>query len=707
MKRKAYTMPGKVAAMFMLVLITVFVLLEIVALVVLSENDAFFDNGVSLRRLVYENAVQDAYDDVMDLYISPKLYGYNTSSDYISELYSPENSNLFFEVTDEGGNLLYRNYSESDYRYKNIIGERTFSISESVYNGGLYWNSAEYSMDSAVLSDLGDYPISVDKGFSLSIIPSGNAGAALMTEGTDTAEDAGTPPERQVTITFTAAIREKLTAKDQVYYMLTLADFFIVHRAGIAVTCGIGIIAAILLFIYLLCSAGHHRNADGMDEVAPEALDTVPLDLYAVFVFWVSFAFAFVAVEALFFDLLSFSLLLRTVAALVCIVCIELLVLSLILTFATRVKCGKWWRTTLIYKILMLLFRICRWFFRKLNRIFSEIPALWRYAVLFAAVSLVELIVLVCTERGTVLLWWFAERIVVAFVGFFILSDWKKLLKGAKEIADGNTGYRIDVKNMYGGFKKHALCLNGINDGVQKAVNDRMKSERLKTELITNVSHDLKTPLTSIVNYVDLMKKEDIKPEKAKEYLAVLDRQSKRLQKLTIDLVEASKASTGNMPVNAEKTDIHVFLSQLSGEYEEKLAANKLELVVTSPEENVYIYADGRLMWRVFDNLMNNICKYAQENTRVYIAADVSDEKVVISFKNISRFPLNISSEELMERFVRGDTSRNTEGSGLGLSIARSLVDLQKGKFELVVDGDLFKAIVTFDRLYDDTEPKE
>ena len=655
MKRKAYTMPCKVAAMFMLVLITVFVLLEIVALVVLSENDAFFDNGVSLRRIVYENAVQDAYNDVMDLYISPKLYGYNTSSDYISELYSPENSNLFFEVTDEGGNLLYRNYSESDYRYKNIIGERTFSISESVYNGGLYWNSAE----------------------------------------------------RQVTITFTAAIREELTAKDQVYYMLTLADFFIAHRAGIAVTCGIGIIAAILLFIYLLCSAGHHRNADGMDEVAPEALDTVPLDLYAVFVFWVSFAFAFVAVEALFFDLLSFSLLLRTVAALVCIVCIELLVLSLILTFATRVKCGKWWRTTLIYKILMLLFRICRWFFRKLNRIFSEIPALWRYAVLFAAVSLVELIVLVCTERGTVLLWWFAERIVVAFVGFFILSDWKKLLKGAKEIADGNTGYRIDVKNMYGGFKKHALCLNGINDGVQKAVNDRMKSERLKTELITNVSHDLKTPLTSIVNYVDLMKKEDIKPEKAKEYLAVLDRQSKRLQKLTIDLVEASKASTGNMPVNAEKTDIHVFLSQLSGEYEEKLAAKKLELVVTSPEENVYIYADGRLMWRVFDNLMNNICKYAQENTRVYIAADVSDEKVVISFKNISRFPLNISSEELMERFVRGDMSRNTEGSGLGLSIARSLVDLQKGKFELVVDGDLFKAIVTFDRFYDDTEPKE
>ena len=202
------------------------------------------------------------------------------------------------------------------------------------------------------------------------------------------------------------------------------------------------------------------------------------------------------------------------------------------------------------------------------------------------------------------------------------------------------------------------------------------------------------------------MKKEAIQPEKAKEYLAVLDRQSKRLQKLTIDLVEASKASTGNIAVNAEKTDVSVFLSQLSGEYEEKLAAKGLQLVVTSPEENLYIYADGRLLWRVFDNLMNNICKYAQENTRVYISASVQNGKVMIVFKNISRYPLNVSGEELMERFVRGDASRNTEGSGLGLSIARSLVDLQKGKFELVVDGDLFKAIVTFDRYYDNTPPE-
>ena len=176
------------------------------------------------------------------------------------------------------------------------------------------------------------------------------------------------------------------------------------------------------------------------------------------------------------------------------------------------------------------------------------------------------------------------------------------------------------------------------------------------------------------------------------------------MQKLTVDLLEASKASTGNIAVNAEKTDVGVFLSQLSGEYAEKLAENNLELIVTCSQENLYIIADGRLLWRVFDNLMSNICKYAQPETRVYVSAETVNSWVEITFKNISKFPLNISSDELMERFVRGDQSRNTEGSGLGLSIARSLTELQKGQFALVVDGDLFKAIVKFEQY---KEPEE
>ena len=325
MKKKIYTTPIKVTAMFLLVLITVFVLLEIVALVVLSENNAFFDNGVSLRRIAYESAAQEAFDEVMDRYISPRLDGYNDSFDYIAERYSPENSNLFFEITDDGGNLLYRNYSESDYRYKEVIGKRIVFVSESVYNGGSYWNDNTNAMDSTLLEETANRAAlptdgRFENGIALPVVPAEEVPTDFVTENTDTESIVEAPPGREVTLTFTAAVRTTLTAKDPIYYMLGLADFIVVHRVEIAVTCVIGLILAIILFIYLLCSAGHHRNADGKDEIAPEILDTIPLDLYAVFVFWVSLAFAYVAVEALLINL--FSLLLRLSTALVCVICV-------------------------------------------------------------------------------------------------------------------------------------------------------------------------------------------------------------------------------------------------------------------------------------------------------------------------------------------------------------------------------------------------
>lgn len=231
---------------------------------------------------------------------------------------------------------------------------------------------------------------------------------------------------------------------------------------------------------------------------------------------------------------------------------------------------------------------------------------------------------------------------------------------------------------------------------MKKAVDEQMKSERFKTELITNVSHDIKTPLTSIINYVDLIKKEDCDNEKIKEYTEVLDRQSSRLKKLVDDLVEASKASSGVLAVDMKPCEIGVLLSQTAGEYEEKLKKAGLELVLTQPETSVTIMADGRHLWRIFDNLMNNVCKYSLPSSRVYLTLEEQNGNAVVTFKNISKTPLNITSDELMERFVRGDSSRNTEGSGLGLSITKSLTELQKGKFDLTVDGDLFKATLTF-----------
>ena len=244
-------------------------------------------------------------------------------------------------------------------------------------------------------------------------------------------------------------------------------------------------------------------------------------------------------------------------------------------------------------------------------------------------------------------------------------------------------------------LKRHAANLNSVQQGIQQAVEEKMKSERLKTQLITNVSHDIKTPLTSIVNNVDLLKKEEMPSDAAREYLAVLDRQSQRLRKLTEDLVEASKASTGNIPVSLAPTDLNVLLSQVCGEYQQRLEKQVLEPVLSLCEPGAAAMADGRLLWRVLDNLMSNICKYAMPGTRVYLTTEREGDTARMVVRNISRYPLNISADELTERFVRGDSSRSTEGSGLGLSIATSLMSLQGGGFRLPIDGDLFKVTLT------------
>ena len=281
----------------------------------------------------------------------------------------------------------------------------------------------------------------------------------------------------------------------------------------------------------------------------------------------------------------------------------------------------------------------------------------------------------------------------------YVLIQMKKLQDGAKQVASGDLSKPIDTSNMVWEFKRHAEHINQVSDGIAIAVEDQMKSERFKTELITNVSHDIKTPLTSIINYVDLIKKEEITDSTMIEYVDVLDRQSARLKKLIEDLMEASKASTGNLEVNLEECDMGVLLTQVVGEFEDKLATSGLEVVVNKPEEPVKIMADGRHIWRVLDNLMNNVCKYSQENTRVYVSLEENGDQAQIVFKNISKTALNIPSDQLMQRFVRGDSSRHTEGSGLGLSIAQSLTELMKGTMKLDIDGDLFKVILKFDRI--------
>lgn len=299
-----------------------------------------------------------------------------------------------------------------------------------------------------------------------------------------------------------------------------------------------------------------------------------------------------------------------------------------------------------------------------------------------------------------------AVVVAVPCVVFYLCWCFDRLLKASDKLASGEDGYRVKTDHMAGLIKVHGENLNSIAEGVNKAVEERLKSERLKTELITNVSHDIKTPLTSIINYADLITKEETENERIREYADVLGKQSQKLKRLIENLIEASKASTGNIKIDLKPCSLNVLLAQMTGEYEQRLNEHGLTMVLSDIKQEVYVMADGSQLWRVFDNLMGNICKYAMENTRVYIDV-VVDDKVSVIIKNISASPLNLTEEELMERFTRGDGSRSTSGNGLGLSIAQSLMKLQRGSLNLVIDGDLFKAIVKLEKTTENIKQQE
>lgn len=472
----------------------------------------------------------------------------------------------------------------------------------------------------------------------------------------------------------------------QINYIVNLADHM---KYSVYVILALSLIVFVASLVYLVSAAGHKKD---QEQVQGSFLCKVPADLFTVIFLAAEVSLA-VGISLLGNAGSPDNYVFYAAAILFLLLCGGWLALGYLLDFAVRIKLGKWWRNTLIYKVLRSIYR--GW-----NKVGENKSILWKGLAIFLGVNFLEVLIFVVfgVDYSKIMIVWFAEKAVILFAGGEILIQMKRLQEGGKHIAEGDMDYQIDTEHMLPALKEHAADLNRINEGVSKAVNEKMKSERFKTELITNVSHDIKTPLTSIINYVDLLEKEEIPNENAKEYLEVLERQSARLKKLIEDLIEASKASSGSLSVNLEKLEAGVFLVQTVGEFKEKTEKNKLDLQIKKPGEPIYIMADGRHFWRVIDNLMNNICKYAQPETRVYINLEQTGEKVQITFRNTSRYPLNISSEELMERFVRGDSSRNTEGNGLGLSIAGSLMELMHGKMQLFVDGDLFKVVLEFDR---------
>lgn len=392
---------------------------------------------------------------------------------------------------------------------------------------------------------------------------------------------------------------------------------------------------------------------------------------------------------------------------------ISVLVIQLCVCVAARLKAKGWWRNSLCYivglpclrfakRVVLKIWAGIKRVYRGLWLMIFKLPLVWRTALIFCATVLINIILTAfCFEMYAgfplFLLFLFDSALLSGAV--LVSLQLRRLQDAGEELSKGDLSQKIDTEGMFWDFKKHAENLNRISEGMSNAVNERMRSERFKTELITNVSHDIKTPLTSIINYVDLLKKEDLQNEKAAEYIEVLERQSAQLKKLTEDVLEASKASSGAISLNMERVDISELLRQSVGEYSERLSQAGLTQVVTIPGNALPVYADGKRLWRVFDNLLSNICKYSLYGTRAYITAEEKGGKVNITFRNISANELNIPADELMERFIRGDSSRSSEGSGLGLSIAKSLTDLMGGSLELMTDGDLFKVTVSFPKM--------
>lgn len=561
------------------------------------------------------------------------------------------------------------------YRYLNSVGE-------------FYRYQLSVSDEQTALAALAElYPASsTDSNLRLVLID--NTAGCVLYSSNDTVDTAvsgwGGEWSGANGVTLRAYLAWGLPAQDEFHWANEV--YRLLQRTGgsclwmLALLCA----AEIFLLVWLARAAG--RRADG--GITPGWQEKIPFDLYLLLQFILLCCAGALLSEGLNVGNLGWMPALITAVA--ALVCCAVLVLAFWMTLCARLKLGKWWRNTLICMTWRGFLRLIKRAWHACGRMVHAIPLVWRTAVFCCGASF--LIIALRVMRLDVPLLLLLLVLSIFALGFSL--ELRQLQKGARALAEGDLTHQIDTRHLDGDIRRSAEDLNAIAQGMGIAVEQRLKSERLKTELITNVSHDIKTPLTSIINYVDLLQKEPTDEQRA-EYLDVLDRQTQKLKKLTVDLVEMSKASTGNLPCQPTRRSLGELVEQAVGEYAERLCEAGLEPVVTLPEEELFCLADGTLIWRVLDNLLSNACKYAQSGTRLYIDGTAADGKVQLAFKNISRERLNLPAEELMERFVRGDSARSGEGSGLGLNIAQSLMQLQNGALRLDIDGDLFKATLT------------
>lgn len=584
--------------------------------------------------------------------------------------------NFFYTIKDKSGKTLDASEELGDYRAKYSVTEqiktgqerhitRTFSTEEACY---------------AAIRDLEEKYTDVSTEISVDTTAQDNEIYRLTADYT---EGGGT-----VTVTITGFIRSNLSSNGDIYQTIHQAEnHYFARNHYLCLLVG-GLLLGLLCLAFLAWSAGRHEDQEGV--VLHWVDRAIPLELIlCIFVLPILLGLGFMQ-DSLFFKGQSLA----------GIACCAIFALAGCLSLVRRWKAGTLGQNLLVRRLAKPLRRLGHALHRGGSKLMEKLPLFWTAALGCLLLFFLEGLCIYAVWCGNGLEGvWFLLKVLEAAIVIYAVISMRELQRGGRELAAGNLDYKVPLEKLRWDFKAHGENLNSMRTAIQAAVEDQMKSERMKTELITNVSHDIKTPLTSIVSYVDLLKKQEMPTPEAKEYLEVLDRQSAKLKKLTEDLVEAAKASTGSMTVNFQRTDVNVLLTQSAGEYQEKLQSKTLQLLLTPAKDAPAISADGRLLWRVFENLLSNIYKYALPGTRVYLTCESDENTVTITFRNISATPLNITADELMERFVRGDDSRHTEGSGLGLSIARSLTQLQKGTFDLSIDGDLFKAVLTFPRI--------
>ncbi|MBQ7968287.1 MAG: HAMP domain-containing histidine kinase [Clostridia bacterium] len=673
---KAFTqnLAVKIISFLLCVLLVFFLFFSVIGVYLMFENDVYYDGGEGLKEQIYNSYSEKYYAAVEDMLHIKLTEG--VDAEWFKERFDPQNTNFRYEAIGESGNVYASNMSDD----LPTVAVREAKIKVFISTDGVeQWHYARLSAESggdAAYEYIHKFEQNGDKYVTSHELSTDSSGILLKLKYREGSYDY---------VTVKSSVLKTPVKKDILYFGLQLADFAIEIRETIFIYMIIAGVLLIFLLIVLICGAGHKKGVDG---IYISKFNKIPLDLYLA----LNCILAFVAIEV--YCDIAYSDFEAIVGLCILVPLFTSMLLGIVVSFSARIKSETWHKYTVVYFVLKYLFIGIRAIFRWTVYFISKIPLFYKTLLVILLLTFLEILFLLFGLNEYLLLWVIEKIVITPFVIYCVLCM-RKLQTSARKLAQGDTGYKTDTGYMLFDFKEHGENLNGISNGLELAVEENVRSERMKTELITNVSHDIKTPLTSVINYVDLLKKEGLDSKNAPEYLSIIDKHSARLKRLTEDLVEASKASTGNVRINYDNTNINVLLNQTVGEFEEKLAEKRLSLVIDVPEEELVVRADGRHLWRVFDNLMNNICKYSMPDTRVYISAQKADERVKVVFKNISREELNIMPSELTERFVRGDKSRNTEGSGLGLSIAKSLVELQGGIFEIHIDGDLFKVTVT------------